>query len=186
MLVGMGAFGASVCLGFGFGLRQLVVPSLSIWWVVGTAVLSGVVSPMLLPKLGDYFGDRAFRIVFIFVLPFLAPAILFRLLLEWCERRSWPRSIQAAIDQLVTDLDAQSVHQLREMSKTDLCSLHFGLGLVIRNGFGLWAGNRELLAECGTGDADVASGVILARLWEYVHAIPPPRAEQGSAEKGKP
>jgi hypothetical protein len=42
------------------------------------------------------------------------------------------------------------------------------LGQRIRNEFGLWAGNTELLSSCGseTMHPDHASRVILRALWE--------------------
>ena len=42
---------------------------------------------------------------------------------------------------------------------------HFGLGLGIRNNWGLWRPNSKLLAACGTQEADVASSLILEEFW---------------------
>lgn len=170
MIAGMAAFEFSVCLGFGLVLRVLVAPSLPIWWVIAVAAIMATLRPLLLPDLEDVVKEKASAIVFLFALPFLAPSMLFHCLLKWCERRRWPRSLRAAIDQIVAELDAESLRDLREMPQENLCELHFGLGLWIRNGFGLWQGNRELLAECETDDADTASGIILLRLWEHVRA----------------
>jgi hypothetical protein len=174
LLAGMAACGAGIGLAIGLGLRAWLVPSLGVGWVIAGAVVVGVAAPVLLPKCGDWFGDKVFTVLFVMALPFLVPAGLLHLLLKWCERRSWPRSLQAAVDQLLADLDAESLQRLREMPEEDLCQLHFDLGMGIRNGFGLWAGNRELLAECGTDDADVASGVIVGRLWQQVRGPTPP------------
>src|SRR5262245_59535730 len=55
-----------------------------------------------------------------------------------------------------------------------LALLHFDLGMGIRNSFGLWAGNRELLEDCGHDDPDIASAVILARLLERLRGPNPP------------
>ncbi len=54
------------------------------------------------------------------------------------------------------------------MTHADLVTLHFGLGLAIRNEFGLLAGNKSLLAACGSPDMhpDSASAVIIRTLWE--------------------
>lgn len=43
-------------------------------------------------------------------------------------------------------------------------NLHVSLGPYIRNQFGLWAGNTELLDDCGTTHADDAYMVILNAL----------------------
>jgi hypothetical protein len=53
---------------------------------------------------------------------------------------------------------------------------HFSLGLWIRNNFGLWGGNSDLMASCAGGkprgymDPDTASGIILEALWDRLHA----------------
>jgi hypothetical protein len=43
--------------------------------------------------------------------------------------------------------------------------LHFGLGVRIREDFGLWRGNRALLLSCGSLDPDDASMAIIRALW---------------------
>jgi hypothetical protein len=50
-------------------------------------------------------------------------------------------------------------------SRDDLVDLHFGLGLWIRNNFGLWGGNTTLIRDTGARDADDAGGVIIEALW---------------------
>jgi hypothetical protein len=49
------------------------------------------------------------------------------------------------------------------------------LGQGIRNGFGLWAGNKMLLQSCGSEDMnpDEASQIIIEALKKHC-AIPPP------------
>lgn len=37
------------------------------------------------------------------------------------------------------------------MRKDELFQLHFGLGMWIRNNWGLWKGNKELLSNAGVG-----------------------------------
>ena len=60
-------------------------------------------------------------------------------------------------------------------------NLHFSLGQGIRNEFGLWAGNEELLESCkamaGKTDLhiDSASSVIIKALWERLRQFPPPK-----------
>ena len=57
------------------------------------------------------------------------------------------------------------------MEKEDLYSLHFSLGQYIRNTFGLWSGNQELIESCCSVaekdylDADDSSAVIIEELW---------------------
>jgi len=53
-----------------------------------------------------------------------------------------------------------------------MTDLHFSLGKYIRNHFGLWAENHELIESCrqvsgnDNLDADGAAGVIIETLWE--------------------
>lgn len=47
-------------------------------------------------------------------------------------------------------------------------TLHLPFGTGVRNSFRLWGGNPELLASCGTDDAEECSGVLFERLWEAV------------------
>jgi hypothetical protein len=111
--------------------------------------------------------DRVMSVVFFPAALLAAP---FFPLDEWLERLRWPRTVEEAADRLISDLNAKSRRRLRELREDELALLHFDLGMGIRNSFGLWQGNEELLRDCGAEDkpvpADYASGVILARLLE--------------------
>jgi len=56
--------------------------------------------------------------------------------------------------------------KIAAMTEDDLISLHFGLGMWIRNNLGLWHGNPELLAATGKQDPDDASVVIVQAFWQ--------------------
>ncbi len=58
--------------------------------------------------------------------------------------------------------DKEKEH-IRNTSEDDLINLHFGLGQYIRNNFGLWHDNLELLESCGSiaMHSDDASMVIV-------------------------
>ncbi len=91
------------------------------------------------------------------------------------EQAPWPTSVDEAVDRLLADMQDEDTAALRAMSEDDLIDLHFGLGMYIRNAFGLWQGNKALLASCaeaegGSGfiDPDDASGVIIEALWRRV------------------
>lgn len=51
------------------------------------------------------------------------------------------------------------------MPEDDLIDLHFGLGLAIRNAFGLHESGSGLLSSCGTSHPDDALDVIILNLW---------------------
>ena len=86
---------------------------------------------------------------------------------------AWPKTVKEAVRRLVEEMPADERDFVRGMpSEEDLSELHFGLGLGIRNGFGLWGRNRDLLADCAARaerdevGADAASFVILCALRE--------------------
>lgn len=165
-LAGIAAFGAVLGLWLSFIVRDLVVPTLSVWHVACASAVFAVASMTLLLTSSDWFGESFYYVV----IPFLIPAMALDQAQKWCERRSWPRSMKSAVDQLVATLDSESLQVLREMPEENLGELHFGLAWGIRNGFGLWAGNCELLAECGTDNVDVASNIIVHQLWKRLRA----------------
>jgi len=69
------------------------------------------------------------------------------------------------VERLLASLSAADLDSLRRMPEQQLINLHFGLALHIRNEFGLWAGNGDLLSACGTDEADAASAAIVHALW---------------------
>ncbi len=80
-----------------------------------------------------------------------------------------PRSIQEAVEVLLAELPEKDRHVIRLMSEEQLSTLHFGLGNRIRNEFGLWRSNQELLRACcpdnSIPNADGPSMVIMKALW---------------------
>ncbi len=84
---------------------------------------------------------------------------------------SAPKTVAEAAARVISELDDESLRSLRGMDEADLAGLHFGLGMWIRNNFGLWSGNNALLEDCasdgepGCFDPDEASMVILRKVW---------------------
>ena len=80
-----------------------------------------------------------------------------------------PKSIKEAIQLLLTDLPEKDRQAIRMMAEEDMSSLHFSLGNYVRNEFGLWGSNAELLKACcpdsSLQNADDASTVIIKALW---------------------
>lgn len=81
------------------------------------------------------------------------------------EYEEWPRTFQEAVDLVNRTLSPAEKHDFAARSEDDLMDLHFGLGLRIREDFGLWRENRALLLSCGTRDPDEASMAIIRALW---------------------
>ncbi|MDQ7793251.1 MAG: DUF6794 domain-containing protein [bacterium] len=90
----------------------------------------------------------------------------------------WPRTVHAAVERLLTLLSDQGKQAVRDVSdEWDLDLFHFGLGMFVRNSFGLWQGNIELLNSCGGAGMhpDTASMVIIRALWERLREGEPER-----------
>jgi hypothetical protein len=108
---------------------------------------------------------------------------------------NWPKTVAEAVDRLLDkELTEENIEKIRHMKKAELIDLHFGLGMWVRNNFGLLQGNNGLLEDCakyaqahagsdpelrsltGRGDQmheDDASGVIIKALWERLQTKAP-------------
>ena len=80
-----------------------------------------------------------------------------------------PRTIEEAVERLREDLSADALATVAAMTDDDLGDCHFGLGMYIRNAFGLWERGSPLLQDCMKDDAyidpDDASMLIVRALW---------------------
>lgn len=100
----------------------------------------------------------------------------------------WPKTVEEAERQILSEMSEQDKQTLLEMPRENLPMLHFGWGMGIRNGLGLWGPNQALLRDCSKGhpwvDADSASWVIMEAVWDALHD--PSRAEgtQGGGPEG--
>ena len=99
------------------------------------------------------------------------------------DENDYPKTVEEAVDRLVAGLSDEDKEKIRGMPENDLIELHFGLGMGIRNRFGLWQKGSKLLDSCATTRGyevnkdpdgtelppihpDDASGVIITALWE--------------------
>lgn len=64
------------------------------------------------------------------------------------QNQEWPKSIEEAVDRLLKLLSKEDVQSLKNAKEEDLIKYHFSLGALIRNEFGMWKGNDELLKSC--------------------------------------
>jgi hypothetical protein len=60
----------------------------------------------------------------------------------------WPSTINAAAERVLSELTPTEKASLAVATDEDLFSQHFGLCMQIRNDFGLWSGNTQLLDDC--------------------------------------
>jgi len=83
-----------------------------------------------------------------------------------------PRTVEQAVARLTAEMPLKDRVTLTRMEKGDLSFLHDTLGRFIRDAFGLWSTNKELLESCRmaakNGDLlrDDAPLVIIEKLWE--------------------
>lgn len=84
---------------------------------------------------------------------------------ETLVRASWPSTLDQAVARLIDDMDDADKKMVRDTKKGDLILFHHGWGTGIRNEFGLWRGNTNLLADCHAEHPDDASMVIIEAVW---------------------
>jgi len=82
------------------------------------------------------------------------------------EDKHWPKSVEEAADRVISIMPEKDKRFVRETKREKLVQFHFGLGLYIRNAFGLWQGNSDLLESCGCRHPDDCSMEIVTRIWE--------------------
>ncbi|MBO4599721.1 MAG: hypothetical protein J5641_03175, partial [Bacteroidales bacterium] len=76
------------------------------------------------------------------------------------------------LDTLLTDSTQQRIMSMTESEFTS--GAHFGLGMWIRNNWGLWGGSRlqDYFEKKGLHHPDDMSGIILTTYWRYKHGQP--------------
>ena len=84
------------------------------------------------------------------------------------ESKRWPTTVDEAVDLIIVHMTEEEKEELCSTSKEGLLMFHFELGMCIRNSFGLWKGNTELLESCGAAfmHADSASVAIIEAVWQ--------------------
>jgi len=86
-----------------------------------------------------------------------------------------PTTLEGAIEEIVGDLSDEDKLTVKEQNFCDLIMYHHGWGTGIRNSFGLWRGNTELLkSACGGEEChpDDASMQIIYGVWNSLNGLP--------------
>jgi hypothetical protein len=73
----------------------------------------------------------------------------------------WPKTLEEAVKICLLALTAQEKSALKNTSQDNLIMFHFGWAMRMRNEFGMWAGNDELIRSCGAFEPDGASTAIV-------------------------
>ena len=83
-----------------------------------------------------------------------------------------PKTVDQAVDRLIDELSSKDKTTISNLAEDELINLHINLGEYIRNEFGLWSGNEDLMSSCCTIaktdkiHEDTASKIIIETLWE--------------------
>ncbi|MBA3009674.1 MAG: hypothetical protein KKF12_12520 [Proteobacteria bacterium] len=97
------------------------------------------------------------------------------------DNKNKPTAIADAVNSLLSELPIETKHQIRNSSEDGLINFHFGLGMGIRNEFGLWEKESKLFENCKESsgdpniDPDTASEIIIKALWERLQEYLPPK-----------
>ena len=83
-----------------------------------------------------------------------------------------PKTVEEAVDSLIDELSLRDKTTISNMAEDELINLHISLGEYIRNEFGLWTGNKDLMDSCSAIAQvdkvleDTASVIIIEGLWK--------------------
>ena len=83
-----------------------------------------------------------------------------------------PKTVEEAVNRLLDELSLKDRTIISNLSEYELINFHINLGEYIRNEFGLWSGNKDLISSCCTIakmdkiHEDTASTLIIEALWK--------------------
>ena len=80
----------------------------------------------------------------------------------------YPRTVREAVDALISSMTEAEKELIRGLTGEELADFHHTLGANIRNSFGLWEDNYELLISCGVVHPDDASRVIMQAVRQFL------------------
>ncbi|MEI6692955.1 MAG: DUF6794 domain-containing protein [Chlorobium sp.] len=94
----------------------------------------------------------------------------------------WPKTIKSATERFIAHMSEEQKQKLRGARKEELGKFNFGMGVSIRNKFGLSDGNDALMKACALtqqgdsfnifyrDDADSAAGIIIEAVWKELES----------------
>ena len=83
-----------------------------------------------------------------------------------------PITVDQAVERLISELSFKDKTTIANMAEVELSVLHKTTGEYIRNEFGLWSGNKDLMTSCcffakrDKVSEDEASSIIIKELWK--------------------
>jgi hypothetical protein len=85
-----------------------------------------------------------------------------------------PKDMNDCFAELERMLDPNVIKEIKESHEEDLVRYHFGIGLWMRNNWGLWGGSRlqKYFLDLGFRHPDDMSGVIIICFWRHLNGLP--------------
>ncbi len=80
-------------------------------------------------------------------------------------KKKYPQSISEAVNRLIAELSTEDKESLAAMTEEDLSIQHLGLGMYIRNEYGLWD-EKCPLRKGIFFEPDSCSSEIIKELWK--------------------
>lgn len=82
----------------------------------------------------------------------------------------WPTTVDAVVKDILSGMPEKDKELVKNTKEGDLIKFHHGWGTGIRNYYGLWRGNDELIkSACGKPcHPDDASMVIIKAVWQQL------------------
>ena len=82
------------------------------------------------------------------------------------EEKELPKTVKEAVQVLISEISEKDKALICSKTKEDMIQFHHGWGTYIRNTFGLWGKNSELIKDTGERHPDDASMVIIRAVWQ--------------------
>ena len=84
--------------------------------------------------------------------------------------KNWPETLQETVRNILSVVSEEDKARIKNTQERKLMSFHQGWGTGIRNDFGLWKDNYQLLESCGSRNMhrDDVSMVIIEAVWKAV------------------
>ncbi len=85
-----------------------------------------------------------------------------------------PKTLDETFTALECELTPSALREIRFSGEDDMIRYHFGLGMWMRNNWGLWAGGplAQHFGALGIDHPDNMSGVILGAVWRHANGLP--------------
>lgn len=81
----------------------------------------------------------------------------------------WPKTLDEAVKICLLTLTPQEKAEIQSTPEDRFIDFHFNWAMALRNKFGMWQGNEELIESCGEWLADDASMVIVKTVWKELN-----------------